>query len=116
MTPLTGSDALNHHFTAQLLILESGFHPNFFLSHSFFCGHGKGLAHFDSWAIVQWLPEFVCSSCIFFGSGRLLNWRARTDFEGLYGWLGETGYRVIASEPYDRSAGRGSGRSEPFEV
>src|SRR5271168_2574919 len=38
MAPLTGSDALHYHFTASLLILRSGFHPNFFLSHSFFCG------------------------------------------------------------------------------
>jgi hypothetical protein len=38
MAPLTGSDALNYHFTAPLLILKFGFHPNFFLSHSFFCG------------------------------------------------------------------------------
>ncbi len=38
MAPLTGSDALHYHFTAPLLVLESGFHPNFFLSHSFFSG------------------------------------------------------------------------------
>jgi Protein of unknown function (DUF1420) len=38
MAPLTGSDALHYHFTAQLLILRSGFHPTFFLSHSFLCG------------------------------------------------------------------------------
>jgi hypothetical protein len=38
MAPLTGSDALHYHFAAPLLILRSGFHPNFFLSHSFFCG------------------------------------------------------------------------------
>ena len=38
MAPLTGSDALHYHFTAPLLILKSGFHPDFFLSHSFFCG------------------------------------------------------------------------------
>jgi uncharacterized membrane protein YhaH (DUF805 family) len=38
MAPVTGSDALHYHFTAPLLILRSGFQPNFFLSHSFFCG------------------------------------------------------------------------------
>jgi 4-amino-4-deoxy-L-arabinose transferase-like glycosyltransferase len=38
MAPLTGSDALHYHFTSPLLILRSGFHPDFFLSHSFFCG------------------------------------------------------------------------------
>jgi hypothetical protein len=38
MAPLTGSDALHYHFAAPLLVLSSGFHPNFFLSHSFFCG------------------------------------------------------------------------------
>ncbi len=36
--PITGSDALHYHFTAPLLTLRAGFHPNFFLSHSFFCG------------------------------------------------------------------------------
>jgi uncharacterized protein DUF1420 len=36
--PVTGSDALHYHFTAPLLTLRVGFHPNFFLSHSFFCG------------------------------------------------------------------------------
>jgi len=38
MAPLTGSDALHYHFTEPLLILKLGFHPDFFLSHSFFCG------------------------------------------------------------------------------
>ena len=38
MAPLTGSDALHYHFTAPLLVLRSGFHPDFFLSHSFFTG------------------------------------------------------------------------------
>jgi len=38
MAPVTGSDALHYHFAAPLLELRSGFHPNFFLSHSFFCG------------------------------------------------------------------------------
>src|SRR5580658_8161840 len=38
MAPLTGSDALHYHFTAPSLILQTGFHPNFFLSHSFFFG------------------------------------------------------------------------------
>jgi len=38
MAPVTGSDALHYHFTAPLLILRSGFHPDFFLSHSFFAG------------------------------------------------------------------------------
>ncbi len=38
MAPLTGSDALHYHFTAPRLTLERGFHPDFFLSHSFFSG------------------------------------------------------------------------------
>jgi hypothetical protein len=38
MAPLTGSDALHYHFTVPLLVLKTGFHPNFFLSHSFFTG------------------------------------------------------------------------------
>jgi len=40
MAPLTGSDAMRSHFTVPLLVLRTGFHPNFFLSHSFFCGQG----------------------------------------------------------------------------
>lgn len=38
MAPVTGSDALHYHFAAPRLILQSGFHPDFFLSHSFFLG------------------------------------------------------------------------------
>jgi hypothetical protein len=38
MAPLTGSDALHYHFTTASLTLRYGFHPNFFLSHSFFSG------------------------------------------------------------------------------
>src|SRR5579863_7693288 len=38
MGPVTGSDALHYHFTAPQLVLQSGFHPDFFLSHSFFTG------------------------------------------------------------------------------
>jgi hypothetical protein len=40
MAPVTGSDALHYHFTAPLLVLQNGFHANFFLSHSFFTGQG----------------------------------------------------------------------------
>ena len=40
LAPLTGSDALNYHFTTEQLILEQGFHPIFFLTHSFLCGQG----------------------------------------------------------------------------
>lgn len=38
MAPLTGSDALHYHFTAQKCILSDGFHSSWFLSHSFFSG------------------------------------------------------------------------------
>jgi dolichyl-phosphate-mannose-protein mannosyltransferase/uncharacterized protein DUF1420 len=38
LAPLTGSDALHYHFATQKLILEQGFHPIFFLTHSFLCG------------------------------------------------------------------------------
>jgi hypothetical protein len=38
LAPLTGSDALHYHFTAQKLILENGFHPNFSITNSFLCG------------------------------------------------------------------------------
>ena len=38
MAPLTGSDALQYHFTAPSLVLRAGFHPDFFLSNGFLCG------------------------------------------------------------------------------
>lgn len=38
MAPLSGSDAMHYHFTAQRLILERGFHPFFDNSHGFLCG------------------------------------------------------------------------------
>ena len=38
MAPVTGSDALQYHFTVQKEILERGFHPIFSNSHSFLCG------------------------------------------------------------------------------
>ncbi len=38
LAPLTGSDAMHYHFTAQKLILEQGFHPMFSNTHSFLCG------------------------------------------------------------------------------
>jgi hypothetical protein len=40
LAPLTGSDALHYHFPSEQLILEHGFHPIFFLTHSFLCGQG----------------------------------------------------------------------------
>jgi len=40
MAPLTGSDALHYHFTAPLLVLRGGWHPDFFLAHSFLTGQG----------------------------------------------------------------------------
>src|SRR6266567_4408356 len=40
MAPLTGSDALHYHFVSPLLVLRYGFHPDFFLSHSFLTGQG----------------------------------------------------------------------------
>jgi Protein of unknown function (DUF1420) len=40
LAPLTGSDALNYHFTTQQLILQQGFHPIFFLTTSFLSGQG----------------------------------------------------------------------------
>ena len=38
LAPLTGSDALHYHFATEQLVLEQGFHPIFFLTHSFLCG------------------------------------------------------------------------------
>jgi len=40
MAPLTASDALHYHFAAQQHIVHYGFHPDFFLTHSFLCGQG----------------------------------------------------------------------------
>jgi len=40
MAPVTGSDALHYHFTAPFHTLQSGFRPDFFVSHSFFTGQG----------------------------------------------------------------------------
>jgi hypothetical protein len=40
VAPLTGSDALHYHFTSPLLVLRYGFHPDFFLAHSFLTGQG----------------------------------------------------------------------------
>ena len=40
VAPLTGSDALRYHFTAPMLVLREGFHPNFSLAHSSFTGQG----------------------------------------------------------------------------
>ena len=41
--PLTGSDALNYHFTAPLTVLRKGFHPDFSLTHGFLTGQGHTL-------------------------------------------------------------------------
>jgi hypothetical protein len=38
LAPLTGSDALQYHFTVPKIILEQGFHPIFSNSSSFLCG------------------------------------------------------------------------------
>jgi hypothetical protein len=40
VAPLTGSDALHYHFASPLLVLRNGFHPEFFLAHSFLTGQG----------------------------------------------------------------------------
>jgi hypothetical protein len=40
VAPLTGSDALHYHFASPLLVLRNGFHPDFFLAHSFLTGQG----------------------------------------------------------------------------
>src|SRR5260221_9972759 len=41
LAPMTGSDALHYHFTAQSLILREGFHPQWDLVHGFFCVLGN---------------------------------------------------------------------------
>ena len=43
MAPLTGSDALHYHFPAARFYLAEGFHPNFFLVHSFLLGQSHQL-------------------------------------------------------------------------
>jgi Protein of unknown function (DUF1420) len=43
LAPVTGSDALHYHFTAQAYFLENGFRANWSLLHGFFCGLGHQL-------------------------------------------------------------------------
>jgi uncharacterized protein DUF1420 len=43
MAPLTGSDALHYHFPAARFYLTEGFHPDFFLVHSFLLGQSHQL-------------------------------------------------------------------------
>jgi len=43
LAPLTGSDALHYHFTAQANILRYGFRADWSLLHGFFCGLGHQL-------------------------------------------------------------------------
>jgi 4-amino-4-deoxy-L-arabinose transferase-like glycosyltransferase len=40
MAPLTGSDAMHYHFTVPRLVLDQGWHANFFLTNSFLTGQG----------------------------------------------------------------------------
>jgi len=40
MAPITGSDALHYHFTAEVAVLRNGFVPNFFILHSFLTAQG----------------------------------------------------------------------------
>ena len=46
IAPITGSDALHYHFTAQKLMLAHGFHADFSFSHSFLCGQHHQLILF----------------------------------------------------------------------
>jgi hypothetical protein len=46
LAPLTGSDALHYHFTAQKLILNVGFFPEYSILHSFLCGQSHLLILF----------------------------------------------------------------------
>jgi len=63
MAPLTGSDAMRCHFTVPLLILRTGFHPNFFLAHSFFCGQ----AHLLILAALALGSEKLAKGLLFLG-------------------------------------------------
>ena len=63
LAPLTGSDALHYHFTAQKLILEYGFHPNFSLALSFLCGQHHLLILFG---LALW-SEQLAMGLIFLG-------------------------------------------------
>jgi hypothetical protein len=40
MAPVTGSDALHYHFATELSLLQTGFAPDFSISHSFLTGQG----------------------------------------------------------------------------
>lgn len=63
VAPLTSSDALHYHFTAQALWLRAGFHASFFLSHSFFSGTNHQLIL----AGLALGSEKLALACIFLG-------------------------------------------------
>lgn len=63
LAPLTGSDALHYHFTTQKLVLEYGFHPNFSLALSFFCGQQHLLILFG----LAFRSEQLAMGLIFLG-------------------------------------------------
>lgn len=63
MGPVTGSDALHYHFTTPQLVLSSGFHPDFFLSHSFF----KGQTHLLILAGLALGSSQLAMGLLFFG-------------------------------------------------
>ena len=63
MAPLAGSDALHYHFTAPQLALQLGFHPNFFLFHSFFTGQ----SHLLILAGLALGSSRLAMACLFLG-------------------------------------------------
>ncbi len=63
MAPLTGSDALHYHFTGPLLVLRSGFHPDFFLSYTLLCGQ----SHLLILAALAFGSEQLAMALLFLG-------------------------------------------------
>lgn len=86
LAPVTGSDALHYHFTAQAFFLNNGFHADWSILHGFFCGLGHqlilaGLAFGSEklatgWIYLGGLVGVVATLCL-----------ARRWADGVWPWL-----------------------------
>jgi hypothetical protein len=86
IAPITGSDALHYHFTAEALLLAEGFHANWSLLHSFFCG----LSHQLILAGLALGSDAIAQGWLFFGGalGALATLRlTQLWLDGVWPWL-----------------------------
>ena len=86
IAPITGSDALHYHFTAEALLLGEGFHANWSLLHSFFCG----LSHQLILAGLALGSDAIAQGWLFFGGalGALATLRlTQLWLDGVWPWL-----------------------------